>query len=227
MNCDVEEGHWLVASVPAGETAKFSDLFALQAQLRGPIKAVAPDMWRVEMPICEAAEAIVYEIATSMAATHDAAGDTAPQAEPAWIPEELPGAAFTGQPWERVPAGLALRLNGVGANHLITASASAGVVFFRTALVRRRIPESTRDVLVHFLLALNARLRLARSLFGEDCIVLEVALPASALDHYLVEEAVGALAAGFRLARRECACLLDGQVARQYREFHLSKGEQS
>jgi len=36
---------------------------------------------------------------------------------------------------------------------------------------------------------------------------------------------VQALTAGFRLARRECVCLLDGQVARQYREFHLSKGE--
>ena len=82
-------------------------------------------------------------------------------------------------------------------------------------------------MLAHFLLALNSRLRLARAALREDGIMLEVSLPASALESFLVEEAVNALATGFRLARRECVCLLDGRVAQQYRLFHLLKGEQS
>jgi len=82
-------------------------------------------------------------------------------------------------------------------------------------------------VMTHFLLALNARLRLARASWTGGGVTLEVALPAAALNAFLVEEAVEALGAGFRLARRECASLLDGRVAAEYRKFHLSKGEQA
>jgi hypothetical protein len=218
----VEEGRWLVATLPEPG----GDALAKQSRIAGPAKAVAPDLWRVEAPLCKSAEAIVCQAARAVSDQYASAVHV-PDAGDQGASEELPAAAFEGLGWELAPAGLVLRVEDSSGSHRVAATRGSGAVYFRSALLRRRVPDSSRDVLAHFILALNARLRLARASFVADGVVLEVALPAAELDGFLVGEAVAALAVGVRLARRECAALLDGWLASQYREFHLLKGEPS
>jgi hypothetical protein len=215
----LEDGRWVVASIPAfGEVGA---LLARQAEVGAPVKVVAPAAWRAEMPDCAGAEEVVR--AALRAATEPAPQTAGPGAE------ALAAALLeSAMPWVSGPGGAVLRVEAPGATCSIAASlGEGGSVFFRAPLLRRTVPPEVRDVMTHFILALNARLRLARASWTDAGVTLEVALPAAALNAFLVEEAVEALAAGFRLARRECASLLDGRVAAEYRRFHLSKGEQA
>ena len=72
----------------------------------------------------------------------------------------------------------------------------------------------------HFLLVLNAHLRLVRASLLPDTVVLEVALGGLVLNCRLVEKAVEGLMVGARFARRECSVLLNPKVAQTYCAFH-------
>jgi hypothetical protein len=212
----LEDGRWLVASAPASGTP--AQVLARQARLAVPVKAVASSWWRAEMPDGDGAADVVRLAIT--AAIEDA--------QPSPVTEDpmrrlLDAAGASALPWNSAPAGLALGVDTRGAMYSITASVIDSSACFRTPLVWRNVPEPARDVMNHFLLAANTRLRLARASWADQRIVLEVVLPVATLSGSLVEEAVRALGAGRLIVRRGCAALLDGQVARQYREFHLEK----
>ncbi|MDR3703753.1 MAG: hypothetical protein P4L56_29155 [Candidatus Sulfopaludibacter sp.] len=212
----LQDSSWLVASAAA--TGAAATLLARQAEVGAPVKAVAPADWRAELPECAGAVEMVR--AALAAVMQD--GPTAPPATGNEAEILAAIAAESGMAWTNTPAGLTLRVDSAGAVHSIAASVRGGSVYLRSALLRRPVPEGARDAMCHFLLALNARLRLARAGWADSGVTLEVALPAAGLTAFLMVEAVRALGAGFRMARRECASLLDGRVAKQYREFHLA-----
>lgn len=94
-------------------------------------------------------------------------------------------------------------------------------VVFQTDLVRLQpSEEAVLRALAHFALALNARLRLARASLVEDRLVLEVALPPSALTPEVIQKVVGSLQVGVAVAKKECAALCDPQTAARYWQFH-------
>jgi hypothetical protein len=211
-----EDGRWLVVSAAASGLP--DALLARQAEVVGPVKAVAPAMWRAEMPECPGAVELVH---AALAQAVERAGETAAGGDAAEILAAV--AAESGMAWRSAPTGLFLRVNVADGAHSIAATAQSGSICFRTPLLRRKVTDEARAAMSHFLLALNGRLRLARAGWWEAGVVLEVALPAASLTVFLMEEAARALGAGLRMARRECASLLDGQVAKHYCEFHLQK----
>jgi len=129
----------------------------------------------------------------------------------------------TSSPWERSQEGAQYQMRvetGLLLQKMI-ALIDRGCVQVRTDLVCLHDPEPiSLAALVHFLLALNSRLRLARGSLLADRIVLEVVLPAWSVSTGLLDQAMSALMVGTRLAKRECAALLQPETAHAYCTFH-------
>jgi hypothetical protein len=123
--------------------------------------------------------------------------------------------------WSRRESGFLQQVETGSLAQKIVIEVDRGCVFFRADLARLRDPEPVSlAALVHFLLALNSRLRFARGILSPDKVALEVVIAANDLEPRLIDKAIGALATGAGMARRECAALLDAEVAQAYCRFH-------
>ena len=218
------EGEWLESWMPLCGDAR--GLLADQHSLAGLAKLSAGDFLRAELPVGRAGCAAAFRTLCGeleRALDHfEGVPESAPAAPlaaemlegclsesgVAWSPR---GGVFS-TPLEDDPAPASFAI----------AEAMGNALAIRAAMVRLHNPvgESHR-ALIHFLLALNQRIRLARASLMPDRIVLEVVLPPACLNPVLVAQAVGALWAGAAAARRECAALLNPEIARAYLQFHL------
>jgi hypothetical protein len=214
---------WLVASVPISGNGEA--LLRQQARMFSLAKVAAGGVLRAELPVGKATgksfvrlRAALDEGLAVLAGTDDVIEEDEPQAALALLGDYLASGA---REWSREEARFLVTLEtGLFAQRIVIEPCRGGMSF-RADLVRLRAPEPVSlAALVHFLLALNAGLRLARALLLPDRIALEVVLRADDLNFELVNKALGALAVGSRLAKRECAALLDTNTAQSYCEFH-------
>jgi len=131
-----------------------------------------------------------------------------------------------GIPAERSEADFELRLETGAFQQKIAARPCGSQILLRGILARWREAEPvTRAALAHFLLSLNRRTRLARGSIAGNSAVVEAVLPVAALEPWLLQRALDASLVAARLARRECAALIDSDIARQYAQFHITKEE--
>jgi len=133
----------------------------------------------------------------------------------------------SGVTYERNEHQFQFRLETGAFQQKITAEPRGSNILLRGDLARwKEVEPDSAGALAHFLLSLNRRIRLARGSVAGGRVGVEVVLPASTLRPWLLEKALGALAVAARLARRECAALLDAEIARNYLEFHKGKEKQ-
>ncbi len=220
-----EPGGWLVASAPVIGSPE--DLLRRQAEILAPAKIASGLILRAEAPVeKKIAESFVavraaleqgLAVITGKGETAVGESDQGREAE-VLLARHL--AAGYGE-WLRRESRFLLQVETGRFEQKVVIEVDRGHVFFRADLTRLRNPEPVSlAALVHFLLALNARLRFARGLLMPDRVALEVALAAGDLTPRLIDKAVGALAAGAGIARKECAALLDAEVAQAYCGFH-------
>jgi hypothetical protein len=221
----VEPGGWLSASVSVIGSPEY--LLRQQAEILAPAKIASGLTLRAEAPVeRKIAESFVavraalehgLAVITGKGETNISENDQGREAE-ALLAERL--AAGYGE-WLRRENGFLLQVETGRFEQKVVIEVDRDHVFFRADLARMRKPEPVSlAALVHFLLALNAQLRFARGLLSPDRVALEVVLAAGDLTPRLIDKAVGALAAGAGMARRECAALLDAEVAQAYCGFH-------
>jgi hypothetical protein len=220
-----EPGDWLVASAPLSGSAE--ELLLRQAEIPGPVKITAGPALRVEWPLGKsvaesftalrsALEAGLAALSGESEATADKESD--PELAARWLAEHFAAGAWE---WSQHGTGFLLTVEAGSLAQKVVVESDGRRVHFRAELVRLCEPEAvSRAALVHFLLELNLRLRFVRARLPDGRVALESVIPADVQSRWLVDKAVGALVVGARMARRECAALLDPELARSYCEFH-------
>jgi hypothetical protein len=218
------DDEWLEARMPlCGDTGT---LLASQHGLAGLAKVAAGDYLRAELPVgrADCADAFrtlcgelergldhfegVPESAVASTLSAENLAECLSASGVAWSPK---GGAFS-TPLEDDPAPTSFAI----------AEALANAIAVRATMVRlHRLNGESMKALNHFLLVLNQRIRLARGSMAPDRVVLEVVLPASCAKPALVKQAVRSLWTGAAAVRRECAALVDPEIAEAYLQFHL------
>jgi hypothetical protein len=221
----LEPDGWLVASAPVPGAPV--DLLCRQAAIHGPAKVTAGPSLRVELPCEKKAEERFAAMRSALAHGLQVLARnnrvTAVEASEQIAAEQTLADYCSSGPreWSQEGQQFLLRVETDFFLQKIMAVAEQGCVHFCSDLVRVRDPAPVSlRALVLFLLALNSRLRLARGSLLADRVVLEVRLPAWNANAWLLDKAVGALMVGARVAKRECAALLEPAAARTYCEFH-------
>jgi hypothetical protein len=218
-----EPGDWLVASVALNGSA---EELLRQAELPGPAKITAGPALGAEWPlgksVAESFTALRSALETGLAAlsgeSDDAVEESDPQMAARWLAEHFAASAWE---WAQHGTGFLLTVEAGSLAQKVVVESDGRRVHFRAELVRLCEPEAvSRAALVHFLLELNLRLRFVRARLPDGRVALESVIPADVQSRWLVDKAVGALVVGARMARRECAALLDPELARSYCEFH-------
>jgi hypothetical protein len=108
----------------------------------------------------------------------------------------------------------------VGGANLLAFVDGTSVRFRTDVIPLGRADGPSLDALAEYVLAINARFRFVRGAFLSDRLVLEVAVPVSALTPVVVNRAARTIGDCLRLTRRACAALVEGGVAREYLKFH-------
>ncbi len=220
-----EPGGWLVAS--AAIIGSPEHLLRRQAEILAPAKIASGLTLRAEAPVerkvAESFAVVRAALEHGLAVITEKGGTTATGNDQGREVEALLAghlAAGYGE-WSRRESGFLLQVETGRFAQKVVIEVDRGHVFFRADLARLRDPAPVSlAALVHFLLALNARLRFARGILAPDKVALEVVIAANDLKPWLIDKAVGALAAGAGMARRECAALFDAEVAQAYGQFH-------
>jgi len=218
---------WLEARMPA--CGKTGDLLVRQADVAGLAKVAAGGYLRAELPLarrslCQSFTVLRMELEKSLDFFEGNPGGPRAEGTELSLSDCL---AATDLEWSAKEDKFCTRLeeDDPFTNHVATASLAGSALLLRTTLARvRNAGPASLCALSHFLLALNGHIRLARGSLGPDKAWLEVVLPADWATAELVHHAVRSLAVGSRAARRECAALLEPEMAQMYLEFHL-KGE--
>jgi hypothetical protein len=228
----LEPEGWLAASVPLAGPPEV--LLERQAHIHGPAKVAAGPCLRAEWPVsrrlAEGCAALRVALHAGLAVLEEHGGSPpevlGPRPEAAKVLETYAAEA----PWAFSRDGDAWTFR-VETPHLAQrtrATLEGGHVRFGAVLARlRHAHPNSRRALAHFLLDLNARLRLARGALGGDVAALEVVLPAKDLTTWLIEKAMGAVMVGTLAARRACVALVEHAVAEAYCTFHLERGGSS
>jgi hypothetical protein len=221
----LEPDGWLAAAVPISGPAE--DLLRRQAEMLSLAKVAAGLSLRAEVPVEKKIEqsftavrsALEQGLAAIVGKHETAAAEGGDQEEARhWLADHF---ASGSREWSREGAGFTVQVETGLFPQWLRVEPGRGCVSFRADLVRLRDPEPVSlAALVHFLLALNSRLRLARGLLLQERAALEAVIPIDVLSHRLADKAIGSLAVGARLAKRECAALLNPEAARAYCEFH-------
>jgi hypothetical protein len=228
----VEPEGWLVGSTPLGGAA--DRWFAQQSRIPTFAKVVEGPALQVDIPIQESLgaafttlRAILREAVSGLAAGGTpTAGDS--DADAVGAADRAAGEALdtyaASSPWLVLTeaGGFTLLVETArDRQQRITAKAAEGRVRLTALLAPSRAngPASSR-ALAHFMLTLNARVRLVRGSVGDAGVRLEVVLPSWVVNVDLVDRAIGALIAAAATARRECAALLVPAVAEAYCAFH-------
>jgi hypothetical protein len=221
------DGEWLEVRAPlCGDVRR---LLPRQYLLAGLVKAASGDFIRAELPAARDDTNRVFAIlrAELEEGLDHFEDEPAPAAtlplEAGKIAECLNGSGFA---WNQQQSAFTTALeDGPTPAAFATAEAMGEALAIRTTMARIRDPSArSLEALTHFLLVLNQRLRMARGSLMPDRVTLEVVLPPACVTPVLVKRAVRSLWAGAAAARRECAALLNPQVAEAYLDFHL-KGE--
>lgn len=215
---------WLEARIPLCGDAR--SLLASQQGLAGLAKLAAGDFLCAELPIGRADRADAFRalcselergldhfegVPESTVATTLSAENLAECLSASGVSWSSKGSAFS-TPLEDAPAPISFAI----------AEAIGKALAIRATMVRLHSPSGeSMKALTHFLLVLNQRIRLARASMAPDKVVLEVVLPAGCAKPALVNQAVRSLWTGAAAARRECAALLDPEIAEAYLQFHL------
>jgi len=221
----LEPEGWLVAFVPVSGAP--ADLLCRQAAICGPAKVTAGPCLRAELPLEKKVDGSFVAMRSALehglaviTGRHGATGMEACDREDT---KQLLAdyCASVSREWSQEGPQFLLQVETNLFLQKIVAEVDRGCIRFCSDLVRLRDPEPVSfRALVHFLLALNSRLRLARGSLLSDRVVLEVILPTWCVNTALMDQAVDALIVGARVAKKECAALLQPEVARTYCEFH-------
>ncbi len=221
----LEPEGWLVAFVPVSGAP--ADLLCRQAAICGPAKVTAGPCLRAELLLEKKVDgsfvamrsALEHGLQVITGRTRASAVEAGDRAE---AEQTLTEYVSSGpREWLQEGPRFLLQVETDLFLQKIVAEVARGCIRFRSDLVRLRDPEPVSfRALVHFLLALNSRLRLARGSLLSDRVVLEVCLPTWCVNTALMDQAVDALIVGARVAKKECAALLQPEVARTYCEFH-------
>lgn len=221
----LEPEGWITGSLPV--VGAPAELLRTQSTIIGLAKIVSGPSLQAEMPLRKEIETSVAGVRGALEHGLDVLeGRTSPISMEATGVEEATAAlaeCLASHPWEwtREAERFVLRVESGASPQTITIEVAQGHAIFRSELVALREPEPVRQrALAHFLLALNARLRLARGSLLDDRVTLEAIIPAAGLSAWLIEKALGSLIVGARLSKGACAALLDADVAQTYCTFH-------
>jgi hypothetical protein len=218
------DGEWLETWMPlCGDAAA---LLARQHCLAGLAKVAAGDYLRAEMPsgcadCADAFRTLRGELERGLDHFEGVPDSTA--AAPLSVENLAECLSASGAPWSPRGSGFSTPLEDGPAPAAFAIAEPRGNAFaIRANMVRLHGPQrASTEALTHFLLVFNECIRLARGSMSPDGIVLEVVLPAACVKPALVQQAVRSLWAGAAAARRECAALLDPEIAAAYLQFHL------
>jgi hypothetical protein len=220
---------WVAASVPlAGQPEVLLDR---QAHIHGPAKVAAGPCLRAEWPV---SRSLADDLAALRAALHGGLTDLEgrggiPPEDQMQVPEAAKAletyAAEAPWPFSRDGDAWIFQVEASNLALRILARPEGGHVRLAADLTRQRPARaSSRRALAHFLLDLNARLRLARGALARGVAAIEVVLTAQTLTTSMIEKAMGAVLVGASAARRACLALLEPAVAEAYCTFHLERG---
>lgn len=218
---------WLTAHIDVHGCPE--SLLATQATILSAAKIAKGPTLRVELPVARSAappvsalwRALEVGLAALDGRERTIRGPAREADEAARVVLATYAASAYGWEWATDPNGWRCLAETRRRTHRIDVRMHDGHVSFRTTIARPRDPApASRRALSHFLLELNARLRLARGALADAGVRLEVILPASDLDLGLIDHVLGALVVGASRAGRECAALLDLAMAREYCAFH-------
>ena len=221
----LEPEGWLVGTAPTHCDAV--SLLREQPNLKAPVKAMDTGRLRAEVP-CRGdvgSSFLVIHTALEQSLHHLAGFEPKAREEAAAEPRvtdllESSGYEFT----EEIDAWVVTLASDPYRPRTARIETAGDAWIARTELARLRDPAPVSiQALEHFLLALNGRLRFARSSLVRDTAVLEVVYPADSLSADIVDKALGALAVGADWAHRECRALSDASLAKRYLSFHQQK----
>jgi hypothetical protein len=221
----VEPEGWLIGSLPLEGEA--DELLERQPGFPGPAKVVPGPLLQAEMPVRSAIEpafvAVRSAVEYAIQVLSEERVSTGPETEATGeaivtLTEYVEAGIWE---WKREGGGFVLTMETGGGSLKVGIELAGSLAHFRSELVALRDPAPASErALAHFLLALNHRLRLARGSLLNDRAALEAAVPSAPLTPWLISKAVNSLIVGTRLAKRECAALLDAEVAQTYCAFH-------
>jgi hypothetical protein len=211
----IRDDGWLSLSAPiCGDPL---DLLRRQSRIAAPVKLVSGPALMAEMPVEDHTAppfaAVREALDHALELLEKNVSNPAPLLDVEAVGRQLQEDDVA---WTAEEGGFAARFEGVRVVAKI-----ADAVVFQTGLARLGKSEGAAlRALVHFSLALNARLRLARASFLDDRLVLEAVLPPSALTPAVIRKALGSLRMGAQVAKKECAALAGEQLADLYLKFH-------
>ena len=221
----VEADHWLVgeATIPGDEKA----CLKLQAEVHAPVRLIPGPRLRAEVPFRrdreEAFDLVRWALESGFPAFGAPGCETGPKIVGGDGLDLAAVLSESSRPWSEKDNTFAVRLDAGSLALKVSVCLDGESVVFSTRIAS--LPEldwPSTSALEHFLLQLQSRLRFARFHWKNDYLGLEIVLPVSRLDAWLVDKAAGALAAGAAAAKRECAALMQPDVARAYCDFHLN-----
>lgn len=225
----VEPDGWLVGSTPLDGAP--DGWFARQSRILTLAKIVPGPSLLAELPMPEGSgddvrtlKAVLREALAALADGDPTTG-VDPRATAAADREagEILTAFAASSPWLVTPPGAEVALvveTARGRQQRITATVGAGRLRVAARLGGRPGEAASGRAIGSFLLALNARVRLARGSVGEAGVELEVVLPSWVVNVDLLDRAIGALVVAAAMAKRECAALLDPAVAEAFSACH-------
>jgi hypothetical protein len=218
---DIEPDRWLVAKAPLD--GRVEEMLERQQHVLRPVKVIAGPSLRAELPFKKKAETVFdwlwNALETGIAVIQNGEEPPGEHASPEQDVAVEECLIASGVDYTCSDDEFAFRTEELSGN--VTARLADQHALFRTELVCLPDPQPVlRAALSHFVTLLNASFRLVRGSLTERAIELEVVTPVALLDPWMFEKVIGALSIGQRLAGKECAALLDPELARQYVEFH-------
>lgn len=216
---------WLTAAARVGGSPEA--LLRRQAGILGLAKAAAGPSLRADMPAAGSLGETFTALRDALEVGLATLGDK--PAPPAQTPgaqgevKDIMDSYASSSPWEwrRRRGRWSSLVETPRGQQWIVAEVTKGCLRLASPLVRLCDPHpASRAALAHFLLALNARLRLARGALLDSGVELEAILPAQHVSSRLIDKAEGALIVGASLTERECTALLEPALGDAYRAFH-------
>lgn len=226
----VEPEGWLVGSTPLGGSP--DRWFAQQSRIQTLAKVVDGAALQIDIAIQESLgaafttlKAIVRDALSCLAGDDTAtAGKAGAVGTADCAAVEVLNTYAASSPWlaSAEAGGFTLLVDTArGRQQRITAKVGEGRLRLTALLGNPKASGSASShALAHFMLALNARVRLVRGSVGDAGVLLEVVLPPWVVNADLVDRAMGALIVAAAMAKRECAALLVPAVAEVYCAFH-------
>ena len=223
VRCAIDRAGWLQLLMPLPGSGK--DLVREHERLQLPIKIVPGPALVGEMP-CDGDLTSAFELlraslhrGVDLLESERGVIHAADHAGPEMLPRLesiLDQSAFT---WSDASGLVSTR---TGNGKVVVTLQTESVIFRAPMAHLGQASPASLEALEHFILMMNARLRLVRGSFVAGRLVGEVVWPIAVLTPTLVDHAARSIDASLR-TKKACLALANGLVAEQYLELHTHR----